>query len=64
LYHPTFRLDIRNNFFSREQAGTDTGTAMGCPGSGGVTVLGVFQNCGDVAQRDTASGHGGLGWGF
>lgn len=37
---------------------------MGCPGSGAVTVLGVFQSCGAVTQRDAASGHGGGGLGI
>ena len=42
------RLDIRRDFFSKEQrcSGTD------CPGSGGVTIHGGVQNGGDVALRD------------
>ena len=32
-----------------------------CPGSGGVTVPGGVQSCGDVALREVGSGHGGVG---
>ena len=31
---------------------------------GGVTVLEVFETCGDVALRDMVSGHGGGGLGI
>lgn len=54
LHQGRVRLSMRNNF-SKEWRCIDTG----CPGSGGVTVLGGVQNCVDVALRDMASGHGG-----
>ena len=53
-------MGVRNNFFS-ERAVLQWHS---CPGSGGVTVLGVFHNRGDVALRDVGSGHGGVGWGW
>ena len=52
-----FRLDMRNNSFSKEQSGSGTAAR-----EWGSSSLGVSQSCGDVALRDVGSGHGGVGW--
>ena len=52
-----FRLDIRNNVFSKR-------VVLHCTAAQrllGSLSLGVFQNCGDVALRDMVSGQGGVG---
>ena len=59
LHQGTFRLDIRKNFFSVvkqwHRLPREVEESMS---------LEVFKNHGDVAQRDTASGHGGDGFGL
>ena len=52
MHQGRFRLDVRENLFSKEQSGTGT-AAQGVVGSPFL----------DVALRDIGSGHGGVGWG-
>lgn len=60
LHQGMFRLDIRKSFFpERAIMPWDS-----LPGSGGVTVPGVLQNCGGVALRDTVTGRDGMDWGW
>ena len=54
------RLGVRNNVFSIRVVMQQ----HSCTGGVGSPTLEVFQSCGDVALRDVASGHGGLGWGW
>ena len=51
-----FWLDIRKNLFS------ERGVLQwhSCPGSGGVTIRGGVQSCGEVALRDVVMGT--VGW--
>ena len=53
LHQGRVRLDVGRNFFSRRAVMQWHRLSWEVLGS---------QNCGDVALRDTVSGHGGMGW--
>jgi len=55
-----FRLNIRKNFFSEKVVVHRHRLPRKVVES---TSLEVFKNHGDMAQRDTVSGHSGMGWG-
>jgi len=57
----SFRLDIRNNFFSGSMVMHWHRLSRGVVES---PCLKVFKECEDAALKDTVSGHGGMGWGW
>jgi len=58
LWDGDFKLNIKNNFFSKEHLVT----VMGCPRGWWSHHPWGVQICGDVALRDTFSGNSGMDW--